>query len=188
MTLSNKKNDIDEIINSKGYHLFENRLQISIIKSILYHSTIFNNTIKSMYHFNNSINDKLLLDIYNLPSFIELKHNRYNPLYPAKLFTLSHYAYYFNHIINLLMAKYNKLRPITIWTNNYIEMGSTIQFTDITQNIGAIYIFYNDSEYYTNYDFYQELQLYLKKYFIISINKQYFGIIKTNKFTNKIVK
>ena len=179
---------IQSKLQSLNYTIFNKSIEIPIIKSILYHLDTNITHILPIQHFNTTIDDKLLLQLDRLPSLIEIKENRYyQTIFPnIRVWTLSIYYRFFNNIITRLFHLYHRAIPIKIWCNIYQHYNSMeVPYTN--QRLGSIYIFYNDSDYYQNIEFYQKLIQQLKLYFHISIGKQYICITSLNNFSSKIV-
>ena len=179
---------IQSKLQSLNYTIFNKSMEIPIIKCILYHLDTNIKHILPIQHFNTTIDDKLLSQLDKLPSLIEIKENRYyQTIFPnIRVWTLSIYYRFFNNIITRLFHLYHRTIPIKIWCNIYQHYNS-IELPYTNQRLGSIYIFYNDSDYYQNIEFYQKLIQQLKLYFHISIGKQYICITSLNNFSSKIV-
>lgn len=180
---------IQSKLQSLNYTIFNKSMEIPIIKSILYHLDTNIKHILPIQHFNTTIDDKLLLQLDKLPGLIELKENRYyQTIFPnIRIYTLSTFHIQFNRIINCLFNLYNKSTPIKIWTNIY-QHYNNIELPYTKERLGSIYIFYTDSDYYQNIEFYQKLINQLKLYFQIYIGKQYICIKYLNSFGSKLQK
>lgn len=184
--------EYQQIIKSKletlNYTIFNKSIEIPIIKSILYHLDNNITHIVPIEHFNTNIDEKLILQLDKLPSLIEIKENRYyQTIFPnIRVWTLSIYYRFFNTIITRLFNLYNRTIPIKIWSNIYHHYNN-IEIPDTNQRFGSIYIFYTDSDYYQNIEFYQKLINQLKLYFHISIGKQYICLTSLTNYSSKII-
>lgn len=178
---------IETKIDSLNYSIFKKTNKITIIKSILYH---LDNNIKHILpieHFNTNIDSKLISQLHKLPSLVYIKENKYyQNIFPnIRIWTLSTYYIHFNRIINQLFNLYNKSTPIKIGSNIY-QHYNNIELPYTNERLGSIYIFYTDSEYYKNLEFYQNLTHRLKLYFNISLGKQYICIKCLSSFGSKL--
>lgn len=172
------------------YNNINKQIRIKVIKSILYHSNIFNNKILPIDHFTNDIDDNLInqLNKSKLPDLIELKNNTYHQsIYPdIQIWTLSWNYIFLMRIVRRLYNLYNKSQPLKIWTNLFKQLGK-IQVFDTDTKIGSIYIFITDSDYYNNLEFYKQLKNQLKRNFIITEGRLYLCIKSINQFSYNIL-